>query len=108
MKNPIKQKKFKPLVIQKTESEWSLILSKIEALGKKDLNGYVRSEVRKLTAEYERCPTAITCANGGSKKSRRPYIHEDSHKILQELSKKMKKPISSIVDEFIILPLLKS
>lgn len=96
---------FTPISIVKTEGEWTVILGKIAELGKKDFSVFIRSEVRKLGSAYTKCPKCVSRASG-EKKTKRPYIPNELHKKLKEISRQMKIPISSVVDNLIILPLL--
>lgn len=92
--------------IFRTSGEWDIILSKIAEMGKKDFNSFVRAEIRRLIAAYDKCPKCVSNA-GGEKILKRPDIPVEHHKKLQALARKMGTPVSSVVDMFVIAPLLK-
>ncbi len=95
----------KRIKIYRTEGEFEEMNLKIKSSGKTDLNYYLRSEIYKLERNFEKSPTTLTAASG-EKVYKVHYIEEKSYQILLKLSIIMKKPISSIVDELIISPLL--
>lgn len=97
----------KRIKIRKTEGEFSAIDRRVRELGKPDLNAYLRSEIYKLEKEIDRCPECITEGTGDEKKKERAhYISIETYAQLLKLKRRMRKPISSIIDDFIILPLL--
>lgn len=96
---------FKPIHIGRTEGEWDIILAKIEKMGGKDLSAFIRSEVQKLLNNYNDCPECI-CKATGEKRYKRPYISTDSYNKLAVIAKKMRIPVSAIVNNFIVTPLL--
>ena len=72
-----------------------------------DLKTYLRREIRKLTSAFIESPNKITAASGGNKKSIIHYFEgTEQHDVLKQLSFLMEKPISSIIDDFFIVPLL--
>lgn len=97
---------FIPVSITKTRSEWKIIEEKISELGKKKFTIFVRSETKKLGNAYSQCPDCISKGDGGEKITKRPYIHADTHNKLKELAARMQLPVSTIVDIYIIMPLL--
>jgi hypothetical protein len=96
---------FKPLSILKTEGEWEIITAKLAESGKKDLSVYIRAEVRKLNISYCQNPQKFFRAPG-EKIYKRPHIPLESYNKLKIIADQMKKPVSTIVDMFIIQPLL--
>lgn len=95
-------KKEYRLTFQRTKSEWDYILSIIP---EGDLNRFLNKEIVKLVKKFDESPSEVTCASGDkSSKTYRP--HPDTYDGLESISKRMKKPIASIVDELIISPIL--
>src|ERR1700722_2968743 len=92
--------------IRRTPTEFILINEKIKLLGKKDLNYFLRCEIRKLTKKYYDDPESITRADGNNKINKVHYVDEGDYNVLVEISGKMKKPVSAIIDDFFISPLL--
>lgn len=105
--NPSTIPEFKPLSILKTEGEWDIITKKLAEAGRKDLSVYIRSEVRKLNISYCENPQKFFRAPG-EKVYKRPHIPIDAYNKLKIIADNMKKPVSTIVDIFIIQPLLNS
>lgn len=95
----------KTLSITKTTGEWETIQNKIELDGKRDLNGFLRSKVKKLIDDFKKCPHCITSAKG-KRIEKRPHITIDQYQDLKPIARKMKLPVSKIIDKLIISPLL--
>lgn len=93
------------IYIQRTEGEWKQINRKIRAAGKKDIHSYLRCEISRLISLYNDCQPCITPASGEVRKIRHK-IPEDVYEKLLVLSNLMKKPVSTIIDDFIVNPLL--
>ena len=72
---------------------------------KDDLTSYIHSEIKKIADIFQECPTCITHAHG-RKIEKQPWISSISLKRLEAISVMMQKPISSVIQEFIISPLL--
>ncbi len=98
--------KNKRIKIHRTEGEFIALDRIVKELGKPDLNTYLRSEIYKLEKEIKRCPECVTEAKGGVKQDRVHYISDDTYAVLLSISRRMQKPIASIIDDFIINPLL--
>lgn len=92
--------------ITRTVAEFVFINDKIKLLGKKNFNYFLRCEIRKLTKKYFEDPESITKADGNEKVHKVHYVDEADYNVLVELSWKMKKPVSAIIDDFFITPLL--
>lgn len=89
-------------IIVRTEGEWKAIEQRIN---KSDLNSYLRCELSKLNTKYKECPGCVTHADGELK--RKEYlIAADVYQTLELLSIQMKRPISTIIDNLLINPLL--
>lgn len=88
--------------IQRTEGEWEEIISLI---GSPDLNRYLQKEIEKLRKKFNECPGCVTCASG-NKIEKCHYTKDESYDFLNEVAQIMKKPVSTVVDELIINPLL--
>jgi hypothetical protein len=95
----------KRVKLYRTPTEWRIIESKIKESGKSDFNSFMRSEINKLTSKYSECPLCVTVAEG-DKTERACPLTDPSYDILKEIAIKMQKPIASIIDDFIIAPLL--
>lgn len=96
----------KRIKIYRTETEFEALDKRVKELGKPDLNSYLRSEIYKLEKEIKRCPNCITEAKGGEKKERVHYIPDDTYATLLIISRRMNKHVATIIDDFIIAPLL--
>lgn len=88
--------------IQRTEGEWEEIISLI---GSPDLNRYLQKEIEKLRKKFTECRECVTCA-AGDKIEKCHYTKDESYDFLNEVARIMKKPVSTVVDELIINPLL--
>lgn len=88
--------------IQRTEGEWKEIIS---VIGSPDLNRFLQKEIEKLRKKFNECKECVTCA-GGEKIEKCHYTKDESYEFLNEVAKIMKKPVSTVVDELIINPIL--
>jgi hypothetical protein len=94
------------ITINKTSGEWDCIKSKIKELNQKNtIHSYMNNEVNKLTKRFLADPNEITFI-GGEKIEIQFPLQAYTCIILKELSEKMQKPVNSIIDDFIITPLL--
>lgn len=97
---------LKRIYIQRTAGEWNVINEEVKKLGKQDLHTYLHCGISRLKRIYQECPDCITPAQGEiTQKSHQ--LPDELYEILEKLSQKMKKPISSIVDDLLITPLLR-
>lgn len=92
----------KRIKISRTEGEWEEILQYVP---KSDLNIFLKKEIEKLRKRYQTCTECVTVAEG-KRVCKFHYPDQDSHDFLNQLSEIMKKPISTVVDELIINPIL--
>lgn len=99
MLNPPKVK------IYKTEGEWKVIQERLEKMNRKSIRLYIRTEVLKLSKRFDECPESITCANG-KKKQMQFIMDAQTNVALRKLAIQMKCPMSKIVEDFFITPLL--
>jgi hypothetical protein len=95
-----------PISISKTAGEWEIINQKISESGKENLSEYIRGEVRKLQIKFRECPECITPATGGTAITKRPYIPIYYYAEIKLIALRMSIPVSSVIDELIISPLL--
>lgn len=102
-----KKPRQKRIKIFRTEGEFKFLESKVKELGKTDWHFYLRCELHKLQKKFNECPSCITPAEGGEKIEKVHYVSDDTYAMLQELATLMDKTPSVIVDEFIIMPLLR-
>lgn len=98
---------YKTLSVTKTIGEWEHIEGKINLDNKTDLNSFLRSRIKKIKDDFELCPSCVTPARG-IRVEKRPHITIDQYEDLKPIAKKLRLPVSKIVDIFIIQPLLQS
>jgi hypothetical protein len=91
-----------PICLLKTEGEWKEILAK---MGKKNFHSFIVGEVRRLGNSFAECPDCVTKASG-KKKYKRPKIPLEYYEKIERIALEMQIPVSTVVDIFIILPLL--
>jgi len=96
----------KKITIRRTVGEFELIDLRLEEMRRGKLTAYLRTQTRKLATEYKRCPGCITPAWGNKSEKNFFIDNQQTYKALQDISFIMQKPISSIVDDFFITPLL--
>ena len=92
----------KRIQINRTQGEWEEIIDKIP---RNDLNIFLKKEIEKLKKKFRECPKCVTYADG-EKICKVNYLDKESYEFLETISEKMKKPISAVVDELIINPIL--
>lgn len=92
----------KRVQISRTKAEWKVIEQKIN---KKTFKVYLRAELRKIVDKYGECPLCITCADG-SRLKKDVFIDTETYTTLKDIATRMKRPVASVIDEFIIAPLL--
>lgn len=93
------------ITLTKTEGEWKEIEVKLKEMNKKNVCRYVRFEVKQIVKKYIEDSKNITQA-AGEKKEKQIPISSHTYMILMELSHQMQRPVNSIVDDFLIVPLL--
>lgn len=92
--------------LQHTEGEWREIENKLKQLGKSGgFHSHLHSEIYKMFALYKECEECVSPAEGEVIKKRHE-IPDAVYPMLAQLSKKMRKPISTIIDELMVMPLL--
>jgi hypothetical protein len=96
---------LKRIYLWRTEGEWEVLEAKIKELGKTSFSSYLRSEIPKLQAILNECPDCITPAKG-ERKEKIISITEESFNTIKEISEKMHTGMASVIDEFLITPLL--
>lgn len=100
-----KEPTYKRVTITRTPGEWEEVDRRVRELGKKDINSYLRSELHRLNRQFKECPSCITPAFGDPQ-PKQHCVPDDVYEQLILLSRIMKRPIASIVDDFFIVPLL--
>jgi hypothetical protein len=88
--------------LSRTRAEWKVIQGKMK---KKNLNSFIRSEVKKIAEKHNECPCCVTPAEG-ERVEKRFDIDRETYAVFEEIAKKMHKPVASVIDDFIIVPLL--
>lgn len=102
LQNMIPQKRVQ---LSRTEAEWAAIDAKAEELKKRDFNSLMRSELQKIKSKFDECPICITPAMGKRKK-RNCFMDQETYDALNQIAKRMQRPVASVVDEFIISRLI--
>lgn len=95
----------KRLVFTRTEGEWAEINKRIEEMDIGSLNNYLRSKIFLLNQKFNECPNCVTPASGAKKKIQY-RIPDHLYPPLLALSEKMGRPISCIIEDIFIVPLL--
>lgn len=91
--------------IIRTQGEWTAIDKKIKDMGIRNIRTHIKYQTIRLAKQFDECENCITKANG-SKHRKTFYFDEYCMKFLELVALKMKKPLSSVVDDLIINPLL--
>lgn len=95
----------KRVKLHRTAKEWDVVDQKVKESGKSNITSFIRSEVNKITSKYNECPLCVTVAEG-QKLERTYFISPQSYDVLKQIAIKMRKPVASVIDDFIIAPLL--
>jgi len=74
-------------------------------MDKGNLSNYLRSKIFLLNQKFEECPGCITPASGPKKKIQY-RIPDHLYPTLLKLSEKMGRPISCIIEDIFIVPLI--
>lgn len=96
----------KTVTITTTEGEWDHIQDMIKKMGKTNISSYIISETHRLTNIFKDCPHCITRASG-AKMEKRPAIPISSLAAIEEIARFMNRPVSAVINELIIAPLLR-
>jgi hemerythrin len=71
------------------------------------IHRYINSKIESLLTDYKECPECVLeSLSDKGKEIIRHHIQPASYKILKQISKKSKAPITTIIDRLIITPLL--
>lgn len=96
----------KRILITRTKKEWNLILLKIAEKNKRSgLPSYIRHSTSSLIKDFEDCPDCLDNSDG-NKIKRAFIVPVDDYKKLEKIAKKLHKPISTVIDDLVISPLL--
>jgi hypothetical protein len=93
------------ITLSKTAGEWQQINLRLKEMNRLSVKLYIHGEVSKLAERFVECPDSVTFG-AGEKTEEQICIPRHTYEILRELSKKMKRPINALVDDFFIAPLL--
>jgi hypothetical protein len=96
----------KRVKLLRTATEWELIEKKISESGKSNFNAFMRSEINRIKLKYEECKLCVTPAEG-DRIQKEHFLDEETYKMFEEISKRMRKPVASVINDFIIAPLLR-
>lgn len=92
--------------LYRTQEEWDAIDAKVKSMGRKDFKNFLRSEIFKLNNRFESgTDDFIDCATN-KKTQRQVFVTEEELRQLRRLSVCTKKSINTVVNEFILSPLL--
>lgn len=94
------------ITLSKTPKEWENIASRLKEISNKDIHGYVNREIQKITNRYISNPSDVPISSG--EKNIQFTVHPHTYMVLKEISNKMDMPLHSIIEEFVILPLMLS
>jgi hypothetical protein len=97
---------MKRIKLLRTVAEWQIIDRKIKESGKTNFNAFLRSEINRIKIMYSECKNCVTPAEG-PRKQKVHSIDEQTYEMFEEISKRMQRPVASVIDDFIISPLLK-
>jgi len=98
------------IFISKTEKEWVKIDARLAEMNRPDFNKYVRGQISLLVSKINDCPDCV-CENIngiGDKKIRQHILSPYSIESLKLIELKTGLKPSTVVNELIIEPLLKS
>jgi hypothetical protein len=96
----------KRVKLYRTAAEWELIEKKISESGKANFSAFVRSEINRIKLKYSECKLCVTPADG-PRTQKEHLLDEETYKMFEEISDRMGKPVASVIDDFIIAPLLR-
>jgi hypothetical protein len=97
---------MKRVKLFRTATEWEIVERKIKESGKTNFSAFLRSEINRIKIMYDECNECVTPADG-PKKQKVHSLDEQTYKMFEDISERMHKPIASVIDDFIISPLLK-
>lgn len=92
--------------ITRTVGEWERIEERLEEMQKGNVSSYINNKVNKLANQFKECPDCVTPAEGDKIIKQFCVTNKNTQLILQKISKKIKRPIASLIDELYISPLL--
>lgn len=95
----------KEIRLNHTIGEWQYLEELIKREKKCDLHNYLNREISRLKTKNEECPLCISPADG-RKKSRKHRVPSEIYQGILQLSARMGKTPGTIIDEFILNPLL--
>ena len=101
-----KSSRIQPRVrIKRTKGEMAAIDEKINELGKKNLHSYLYGEIAKLEKRFLESPKSITSGTG-DKVLFYHCVSPTTYNTLKRIAALKNKSINSIVEDYIITPLL--
>lgn len=92
--------------VNKTKEEWELINKKILSSGKSNFHSFMQSKISELDNKFKKCEECVTPATNGIKKERAHYVNSEMYRTLKLISIRMGISESTVIDRFIINPLL--
>jgi hypothetical protein len=92
--------------LSRTVEEWELIEQRISESGKANFNAFMRSEINRIKIKYAECRLCVSPAEG-KRKQKEHFLDEETYQMFQEIASRMQKPVASVIDDFIISPLLR-
>lgn len=94
-------KKRYRIKISRTEGEWKLVDRMIPDFSENGWSVFWKKHIADLRESYRKCPQCITEAFG-EKQTRSVELTEGQYAVLKDIADKMKKPITSVLDELIL------
>ncbi len=101
-------KNTKPVDLRHYKREWKVFDKRIKELGTRNtFHTYLHNKMQSLSKDYKQCPDCIleSLSDKGTEKKRH-HVPLDIYEVFDEISKKSKIPITTIIDRLIIAPLL--
>ncbi len=91
--------------ISKTEAEWIAIDKKLNSMGRKDLQAYIRGRILLLHRQYEDSPKSM-CMEVERRRQKKFTIDKKYLRLLEQVNLRTGVPIGTIIDRLIVQPLL--
>ena len=98
-------KKRYQILPYRTQGEWDAVMAIAQEEGV-DINRFWKRKITLLREKCRQCPECVIKSKG--KKVRKPIeLTEGQFVFFHDLAKKMKKPVTSVVNELLISPILR-
>lgn len=94
----------KRISLQRTKGEWDQIEKVLKEKGV-DWHSYVRRESSRLVNDHKACDVCVSPAEGNIDR-RRHNLPNEMYEELSKLAMRMGKDVGTVIDEFLLTPLL--